>query len=129
MGIFFLHGWTWEGPPACSDWQTEPQTPLARIVSQFLSGPAGDSCLIQDEPEAGNGFSHKMSLKGRNGMLGIDHQHGRFGSDEPGADRGISGRQRRGTVCGGGTGRRIRLDGTHTGAASVSRTEQTGKGV
>ena len=41
------------------------------------------------------GFSHKMSLKGKIGMLGIDHQHGRFGSDEPGADPGVSGRQRR----------------------------------
>src|ERR1700719_3031176 len=30
---------------------------------------------------------------------------------------------------GAGTGRSIRLDGTHTGAASVSRTEQTGKGI
>jgi hypothetical protein len=27
-----------------------------------------------------------MSLKGRIGMLGIDHQHGRYGSNEPGAD-------------------------------------------
>ena len=25
-----------------------------------------------------------MSLKGGIGMLGIDHQHGRFGSDKPG---------------------------------------------
>jgi hypothetical protein len=36
-----------------------------------------------------------MSLKGGIGMLGIDHQHGRFGSDESGADPGVSGGQRR----------------------------------
>ena len=30
-----------------------------------------------------------MSLKGEMGMLGIDHQHGRHGSDEPGTDPGF----------------------------------------
>jgi hypothetical protein len=45
---------------------------------------------MQDEPEGGCGFSRKMSLKGVGiGMLGIDHQHGRFGSGEPGADPGV----------------------------------------
>jgi hypothetical protein len=33
---------------------------------------------MQDEPEAGACFSHKMSLKGRTRMLGIDHQHASF---------------------------------------------------
>jgi hypothetical protein len=32
---------------------------------------------MQDEPEAGACFSHKMSLKGRTRILGIDHQHAR----------------------------------------------------
>ena len=32
---------------------------------------------MQDEPGEGVSFSHKMSLKGRGRMLGIDHQHGR----------------------------------------------------
>ncbi len=42
---------------------------------------------MQDEPEAGHGFSHKMSLKGVGvGMLGIDHQHGRFQVVAPGAE-------------------------------------------
>jgi hypothetical protein len=31
---------------------------------------------MQDEPEAWPCFSHKMSLKERFRMLGIDHQHG-----------------------------------------------------
>jgi hypothetical protein len=52
-----------------------------------------------------------MSLKGGIGMLGIDHQHGRFGSDEPGADPGVSGRQRRSAVCRTAPRRGIRLDG------------------
>jgi hypothetical protein len=36
---------------------------------------------MQDEPELRPGFSHKMSLKGRHGMLRIDHQNGRFSCD------------------------------------------------
>jgi hypothetical protein len=32
-----------------------------------------DSCLIQDEPERGTGFSHKMSLNSGIGILEIDH--------------------------------------------------------
>src|ERR1039458_7136208 len=59
----------------------------------------GHSCLMQDEPERGPGFSYKMSLKGKIGMLGIDHQHGRFRSEEPGADAGVPGRQWRGAIC------------------------------
>jgi hypothetical protein len=46
---------------------------------------------MQDEPEPGLGFSHKMSLKGNIGMLGVDHQRGRFRSGEPGADSGHCG--------------------------------------
>src|SRR5207237_10348156 len=51
------------------------------------------------EPGAGIGFSRKMSLKGRIGMLGIDDQHGRFGTNEPGGDPGVSGGSRAGRVC------------------------------
>ena len=44
-------------------------------------------------------------------MLGIDHQHGRFRSDEPGADSGVSGRQRRGAVCRARARGSVRLGG------------------
>ena len=60
---------------------------------------ARDSCLMQDEPELAIGFSRKMSLKGKDGMLGIDHQHGRHRGQQPGADSGVSGRQRGSAVC------------------------------
>jgi hypothetical protein len=40
-----------------------------------------------------------MSLKEKDGMLGIDHQHGRHRGHEPGADSGVSGWRRRGAVC------------------------------
>jgi len=49
---------------------------------------------MQDEPEAGTCFSHKMSLKGRFRMLGIDHQHGRRREPEPGTDPGLDRGQR-----------------------------------
>src|SRR5471030_3020823 len=54
---------------------------------------------MQDEPELATGFSYKMSLKGKSGMLGIDHQHGRFRSGEPGADPGVPGGQRGSAIC------------------------------
>src|SRR5579864_3121232 len=53
---------------------------------------------MQDEPEAGTCFSHKMSPKGRFRMLGIDHQHGRRRETEPGTDPGLDRGQRRGAV-------------------------------
>jgi hypothetical protein len=62
-------------------------------------------------------------------MLGIDHQHGRFGSDQPGADPGVSGRQRRGAVCRAEARRSIRMDRANAAAASVRWFEQTGKGT
>ena len=49
-----------------------------------------DSCLMQDEPEGGYGFSRKVSLRRRGWMLGIDHQHERHGSKKPESDRGVS---------------------------------------
>src|ERR1700683_4489676 len=62
-----------------------------------------------------------MSLKGGIGMLGIDHQHGRFRSDEPGANPGVPGRQRWSAVRRAATRRGLCLDGADTGAASVRR--------
>ncbi|MBV9505317.1 MAG: carboxypeptidase regulatory-like domain-containing protein, partial [Acidobacteriia bacterium] len=81
--------------PACNTANRQITLPSAlgfvnnMISPAFFSAPA-DSCLTQDEPELGAGFSRKMSLKGKIGMLGIDYQHGRFGSHKPGADPGFS---------------------------------------
>ena len=81
------------------------------IVPVMLLRLGSDSCLMQDEPERGTGFSHKMSLKGKIGMLGIDHQHGRFRSGEPrrsgrfspaAARCGFAGQTARGTIRLGG---------------------------
>ena len=52
------------------------------------------SCLMQDEPEPGVCFSHKVSLKGRSRMLGIDDQRAIKRTIEPGADPGVFGGQR-----------------------------------
>ena len=49
---------------------------------------------MQDEPEAGMGFSHKMSLKERLRMLGIEDPRARWRTIEPGADPGVFGEQR-----------------------------------
>src|SRR5665213_403652 len=88
---------------------------LVEKIWYRVSGRA--SCLIQDEPEIGHGFSHKMSLKDGIGMLGIDHRHGRFRSDKPGAGPGVSGRKRRGEIHRAAEGRGVCLDGTNAGAA------------
>src|SRR5579871_7013221 len=74
---------------------------------------------MQDEPEAGPGFSCKMSLKASSEMLGIDHQHGRFKSKQPGADSGVSGRECARPVCRARTRRSVRLGGEHPGSARV----------
>src|SRR5690348_6823925 len=50
---------------------------------------AFESYLMQDEPEGGYGFSHKMSLKERLRMLGIEDQRARRRTIEPGADPGV----------------------------------------
>ena len=60
-------------------------------------------------------------------MLGIDHQHGRFGSDKPGADPGVSGRRRRGSFHRTAARRSVRMDGTDAGTASVPELEQARK--
>jgi len=83
---------------------------------------------MQDEPEPGLGFSRKMSLKGKLGMLGIDHQHGRLRSWEPGADPGVPGRQWRGAVCRATARGSVRLDGADAGASPVHQPEPAGEG-
>src|ERR1700680_1269927 len=75
---------------------------------------------IQDEPEAGVGFSHKMNLKGMFRMLGIDHQHGRLGEVEPGADPGVFGGQRGSAVPSAGARRTVRLVGWHASPARLT---------
>src|ERR1035437_3654948 len=75
---------------------------------------------MQDEPERGYGFSRKMSLKGVGiGMLGIDHQHGRYRSGEPGADPGVFGGVRGGTIRGGAACGGVLVGGAEAGAARV----------
>src|ERR1700726_4131045 len=90
------------------------------LLYQTMLTPARpESCLIQDEPEAGMGFSHKMSLKEKLGMLGIDSPHGRFQTDEPGADPGVSERQWGGRVSGREQSRGVRLDRGERGASGL----------
>ena len=60
------------------------------LAQAFLPG---ESCLMQDEPEAEIGFSYKMSLKERSRMLGIENQHAGWRAPEPGTDPGVSGSQ------------------------------------
>src|ERR1700689_5406450 len=84
---------------------------------------------MQDEPETGIGFSYEMSLEDGIGMLGIDHQHGRFGSDESGADPGVSGGQWRGAFRRTAPRRGIWLDRGDVGAAPVRRPEPAGEGL
>src|ERR1035437_6423944 len=71
---------------------------------------ASHSCLMQDEPERGYGFSRKVRLKGVGiGMLGIDHQHGRYRSGESGADPGVFGGERGGSIRRGAAWRGLRV--------------------
>src|ERR1035437_6603687 len=86
------------------------------------------SYLMQDEPEPGSGFSYKMSLKGKAGMLGIDHQNGRLRSREPGADPDVPGGQWRGAVCRATARGSLRLGGADSGAAPVCRPGPAGEG-
>src|ERR1700675_2450577 len=75
---------------------------------------------MQDEPERGYGFSRKMSLKGIGmGMLGIDHQHGRYRSGEPGADPGVFGGERGGSIRGAATWGGLRVGGADAGSARI----------
>jgi hypothetical protein len=62
-------------------------------------------------------------------MLGIDHQYGRLEDRQPGADPGVSGRQRRGAVRRAATGGGLRLGPTHPGAARICRPRQAQQGA
>ena len=54
---------------------------------------------MQDEPEGRACFSYKMSLEeGIDRMLGIDHQHDRRKTTEPGKDPGNPGSHHRGAL-------------------------------
>src|ERR1700760_3398479 len=70
-----------------------------------------------------------MSLKEEVGMLEIDHQHGRFGNDEPGTGPRISVGKRRDTVCRRASRRSIRMDGANAGAASLHDSAPAGEGA
>src|SRR5580704_15322041 len=82
---------------------------------------------MQDEPELGTGFSYKLSLKGKYGMLGIDLQHGRHRSYHPGADPGIPGWKRRSAICRPAARGGVRLGRENTRTAAVRELEQTGQ--
>src|SRR5260370_16103076 len=74
---------------------------------------------MQDEPGRGLCFSHKMSLKERFRMLGIDHQHGKPRNTEPGTDPGISGGQWRSALPGPRPRGIIRVDKPNLAAAEL----------
>src|ERR1022692_2451475 len=62
-------------------------------------------------------------------MLGIDHQHGRFRRHEPGADPGISGRQRPSAVYRATARRGVQLGGEDVGAAPVRQLRPAEQGA
>jgi len=84
---------------------------------------------MQDEPEAGTCFSHKMSLKGGFRMLGIDHQHGRWRKAGPGADPGLGRGQRGGTVPLPGPGRAVRVGEPDVAAVGLRGAETRRQGI
>src|SRR5450755_2114327 len=99
------------------------------IMKHRLRTRCANSCLMQDEPEQGAGFSYKMSLEAKTGMLGIDHHHGRYRRDEPGADPVVFSGQRRGGFRGTAAGRSVRVGGGDVGAASVRQPEPRRQGT
>src|SRR5580700_546981 len=116
-----------ESAPEGGSTLTNPAIPhMLQCTGKRGSLSWAESCLIQEEPEAGVGFSHKMSLKEKLGMLGIDSPHGRHQSDEPGADPGVSERQWGGRISGREQSRGVRLDRADA-AASGLRPTGTGR--
>src|SRR5450631_3227663 len=89
------------------------------MIAHPEAQPPGQSCLIQDEPGEGEGFSYKMSLGARTRMLGIDHQRARNGTIEPGADSGVFERQWRCRIQGAESGGGIRLGEPDAAATTV----------
>ena len=62
-------------------------------------------------------------------MLGIDHQHGRFGSSKPGADPGILSGEWGGSIYGAAASRGVPLGGTDPGAARVRQSGAGEQGI
>src|ERR1019366_2465599 len=89
------------------------------IICPCDERPGCESCLIQDEPGEGGGFSYKMSLEERSRMLGLDHQRAHIGTLEPGADSGLFRRQWRGRIQGTESGGGLRLGESDATAATV----------
>jgi hypothetical protein len=75
------------------------------------------------------GFSHKMSLKGKIGMLRIDHQHGRFTSHEFGTDSSLPGWQRQRAVRRARTRGGVPVGGTDAGTTPLCEPETDGQGA
>src|ERR1019366_3544982 len=98
----------------------EPEFP---IITRASKSVLTQSCLIQDEPGGGAGFSYKMSLEERSRMLGFDHQRADIGTVEPGADSGVFGRQFRGRIQGPESRGGIRLGGSDATAATIRRAD------
>ena len=97
--------------------------PNERIHS-WTSGRNLESCLMQDEPERGVCFSHKMSLKGRGvGMLGIDRPRAKRQQVEPATDPAVSPLQRRDSIQRQRAGRDLRLGGAHAPPARLQPPE------
>ena len=79
---------------------------------------------MQDEPERGVCFSHKMSLKGRGvGMLGIDRPRAKRQQVEPATDPAVSPLQRRDSIQRQRAGRDLRLGGAHAPPARLQPPE------
>ena len=79
---------------------------------------------MQDEPERGVCFSHKMSLKGRGvGMLGIDRPRAKRQQVEPATDPAVSPLQRRDSMQRQRAGRDLRLGGAHAPPARLQPPE------
>src|SRR5215472_11671301 len=100
-------------------------------IAQEAFGHQRQSCLMQDEPEEGGCFSHRMSLKGeRSWMLGIDHPRASSKSEtEPGADPGVSGIQRRDPIQGQASGGGVRLGDANAARAGLWPARQSRQGA
>ena len=72
------------------DFGTTSPTTWHASMARSAANVNRESFPMQDEPEGALCFQHKMSLNGREGMLGIANQHGGRREAKPGADAGIS---------------------------------------
>src|ERR1017187_5733174 len=92
---------------------------LSTIMPRLSTNSKRQSCLIQDEPGGGAGFSYKMSLEELARMLVFDHQRADIRTIEPGADSGVFGRQWRARIQGAESRGGIRLGGSDSTAATI----------